>query len=212
MVERFTPEIIAIAIVCLTALTLFTSFAVFKTRSLLSKAQKRLFTVAQKCLELEEELASVQQVRQMTSNNVAHLVEVDDNIRSIERRMDEFDHKIAENQNQLTGYESKLKEYDTLLGQAGQMMGKEASGLKQAIQRIRTLEEEFQDLKAFQRTFEQIRNRILNALGATLAGTHLRNPPSPEQKVFREEAVSPSELAKTDLEDLYKSRLYFYSP
>jgi len=236
IVEMFTPEMIAIAILSLTALTVFTFLMVLITIVSLSRVKKDLLSVAERSAELEEKHAALQQVRQTMSNTVARLTEVDDKIESIERRSDEFDnkiaglaeaadkigsierhlngfdHKIAENRNQLTGHESKLKEHDTLLGQAGQMMGKEAAGFNQAVQRIRILEEEFQGLKVFQRTFEQTRNRILNVLGATPGEMPPRNALTTEQKDPKGETVIQSEGKLPDTEGFDKSRMRYRYP
>jgi hypothetical protein len=81
------------------------------------------------------------------------IAEATTKITTLESRQNEFESKIAENQNQLTGYMSKLKEYDKLIAQTGQHMGKEAAGYRKAIQRIHTLEEEFESLKVLHRTF-----------------------------------------------------------
>ncbi|MEJ2704299.1 MAG: hypothetical protein P8Z79_17830 [Sedimentisphaerales bacterium] len=159
MVEWFTPEMLVIVLIVLTALTVLNSLILLLTIASLSRAKKRLLAVVGKCVKLEAEQTFVQQARQSTSNNVAHLCDVDNKIQFIEHRMDAFDSRIAETQNQLVGFESKLREYDNLLGQAGQMMGKETAGFNQAVQRIRMLEEEFQGLRAFRHTFDETRSR-----------------------------------------------------
>ena len=212
MDEMLTPEMISIVILCLTALTIFNSLLVLITITSLSRAKKRLLGIADKYSKLEEEQASVEQVKQTTSNNVVHLVDVDNKIQFIENRVQVLDNKIVENQNQLNGYESKFKEYDTLFGQAGQMMDKEAFDFKQTIQRIHALEGEFQNLKAFQHTFDQTRDRILDALDVTPVEMSPRKTPSPEQKVFKEEAVISTEPKKNDIEELYKSRMQYHYP
>ncbi|MFC1636801.1 hypothetical protein ACFL5Z_18395 [Planctomycetota bacterium] len=209
MVEMFTPEMIAIAILALTVLTLFTSFMVLVTIVSVSRVKKHLLVIVEKSLELEEKHAVLQQARQMMSNNVARFTEDEDKIQSMERRLDEFDHTIAESQDQLTGYASKLNEHDTLLGQAGQMMGEEAAGFKQAVQRIQVLEEKFQGLKVFQRTFEQTRNRILNVLGGVPVEMPSQNSLTAEQKDSKEEAVIPSEEERPDTEDFQQSRMRY---
>jgi len=236
IVEMFTPEMIAIAILSLTALTVFTFLMVLITIASLRRVKKHFLVIVEECVELKEKHAALQQVRQTMSNTVARLTEVDDKIESIERRSDEFDnkiaglaeaadkigsierhlngfdHKIAENRNQLTGHESKLKEHDTLLGQAGQMMGKEAAGFNQAVQRIHILEEEFQGLKVFQHTFEQTRNRILNVLGATPGEMPPRNALTTEQKDPKGETVIQSEGKLPDTEGFDKSRMRYRYP
>ena len=180
MVEMFTPEMMAIAIAALVVLNLLTFLTV---------------------------LIKIVSLSRMMGNTVANLAEAIDRVESIERRLDGFGDEIAGNQNRLEGHGSKLNEHDTLLAQAGQMMGKEAAGFNQAIQRIHTLEDDIQGLKAFQRTFEQTRNRILDALGAMSVEIPPPNAQTTEQKDSKEETVIPSEEKILDTEDFHKSRM-----
>lgn len=131
-----------------------------------------------------------------------------DKIGSMEYHLDGLNHKIAEHQNQLIKLTSKLNEHDTLLAQAGQMIGKDAAGFARAIQQIHTFKEEFQNLKTFQSTFEQIRNRLLDILGAMQVKMPAQDTLASERKAFKEEALIPSEEKQTDPEDLYQSRRY----
>jgi chromosome segregation ATPase len=209
MVEMFTPEMTAIAIVILTVLTLFTSLMVLMTIVSLSRIKKHLLLIVEKSLELEEKNASLQHVRQMMSDSIARLTEAEYKIESIERRLDEFDKTIAENKTQFSEHASQLKEHDTLLGKAGQMMGKEAAGFNQAVKRIHGLEEEFQSLKMFQRTFEQTRNRILNALGAMPIEASSEGTRITEQKDSKETVV-PSDSIIPEAGDFRKSRMSHY--
>lgn len=228
MVEMFTPEIMTIAITALVALTLLISLMVLIKIVSLSRVKKRLLIIEGKSLGLEETQAAFRQDRQRVNNTVANLTEAADKIESVERRLDEFDnkiahlaevadkiesierhsdeldHKITENYNQLAGQESKLSEHDALLGQAGQMMGEKALDFKQAVQRIHSLEEEFQDIKGFKRAFEQTRNRILNVLGAMLVEMPPQNTPTTEQNNLKEETY---EGKLPDAEDFHKSRM-----
>lgn len=200
MVERITPEImVTMAIASLAALTFL---MVLMALASLSRVKRRLLHLGEKLLEVENQQAALQQVKQMMSNNIAGQAEATDKITSIERRLDGFEGRIAENRNQLTGHVSKLNEYDNLLGQTGQLMGKNAAGFNQAIQRIHTLEDDFQGIKAFQRTFEQTRNRILDALGAAPAKMLTHNPLPAERDPFKEEALISSEAERPDAENL----------
>ncbi|MFC1634043.1 hypothetical protein ACFL5Z_04315 [Planctomycetota bacterium] len=188
IVEMFTPEIIAIAIVSLTALFLFTFLMVIIKMASLSRTKKRLLKIEEQSDAFEEEHQALLKTRQLMGNTEANLAEAMERIGSIEHRLGGFDHriteaaentesierhldgfhrKITENHDQLTGLASKLKEHDAIIAEAGPMLGKEAAGFNQAVKRIHILEEAFQDLKAFQSHFEQIRNRILDAFGAT---------------------------------------------
>jgi hypothetical protein len=119
----------------------------------------------------------------------------------VKKRLSVMDNKFLELEEQ---HASKLKEHDTLLGQAGQTMGKEAADFNQMAQRIYVLEEEFQALKAFQSGFEQIRNQIVEAFGATQAKRPSQNTLTTERKAFKEETLIPSEGKLPDKEDLDK--------
>jgi chromosome segregation ATPase len=234
--EIITPEMVSFATVVLAMFTLFLLLMVLITIASLSRVKRRLLGMGEKLLELERKHTSLQQNSQMMSthtaslseaadkiesleprlksldNQIAGLAQTADKLTSIDQRLDGIDQRIAQSQDQLTGHESKLNEHDTIIGQTGQLMGKNATVFSQAIQRIRTLEQEFQGLKVFQRTFEQIRHRILNALDAMPTETTERpqNMPTPEQKVFKEETDTPSGEKPTDLEDYYKSRTHRY--
>jgi chromosome segregation ATPase len=223
--------VIAIVIVSLAALTLFTFLMVLVTIASLSRAKKHLFVVAEENSELREKHAAFEHVKHSVSNAIARLAEIDDKIETIERRSDEWDSKIlslaetadkiesirrrlndcdskiAESQNHLAEHKSKLNEHDTLLAQAGQMMGRESSDFNQTIQRVRLLEQDFQNLKGFQRTFEQTRDRILNALSAIPVRMPSQNTLTTEQKDIRRETVTPSEERQPDTEDFrFKTR------
>ena len=84
------------------------------------------------------------------------------------------------------------------------MMGQKAAGFNKAVQRIHTLEDEFQGLKVFQRTFEQARNRILNVLGGIPDDI---NTPTTEPNDSHEETVIPSEGKQPGTEDFPESRM-----
>ena len=217
MVDMFTPEVIAIVITALAALTLLTFLMLLIYIISQSKIKKRLLITEEKLLALEEKQAALRQDRQRVNsavtnfaeaaqrtgsieqrldeieNNNVRFAEATDKIESIDRRLNECDKSIAKSHHQLAGHESKLKEHDTLFGQTGELMGKKAAGFNQAVQRIRILEEEFQGLKVFQRTFEQTRNRILNVLGGVPVETSPQNTPTTEQKDSKEETVIPPE-------------------
>ena len=143
--------------------------------------------------EAAQRLGSIEQRLDEIDSTGARLTEATDKIESIEGRLNECDKSIAKSHHQLAGHESKLKEHDTLFGQTGELMGKKAAGFNQAVQRIRILEEGFQGLKVFQRTFEQTRNRILNILGGVPVEMPPHNTPTTERKDSKEETVIPSE-------------------
>ncbi|MFC1634467.1 hypothetical protein ACFL5Z_06455 [Planctomycetota bacterium] len=225
IVEMLTPEMIAIAIVSLTALTLLTFLMVLIKMVSLSRIKKRLLTIKEQSVALEEKHEALQRARQLMGNTEANLAEALERIGSIEHRLDGFDHRIAEaaesiesierhldgfhqkiteNHDQLKGQASKLNEHDALLGEAGQMMGTKTAGFNQAVQRIHILEREFQGLKAFQSAFGQIRDRILEAFGATQTELSTQNTLTTERKAFREETLIPSEEKQSNTEDQYK--------
>ena len=210
MVEVFTPEMIAIAIVALAALTLLTLLVVLAKIVSLSRVKKRLLLIAEKSLALEEKQAALRQDRQRVNDTLADFAQAADKIGPIERRLDEFGHKITESQNLLAGHESKLKEHDVLLGQAGQMMGKEAAGFTQVIQRIRILEDEFLSLKVFQRTFELTRNQILNVLVGMPVNLPAQNMLPTDPKAFNEETLTPSDPKMSNPDDFHNSRMHRY--
>lgn len=208
MVERITPEMMTIAIAALAALTLLTFLMVLMTMSSLSRVKKRLLVIGKKALELEEQHEVVQQAGQKMSSHTAGLAEAADRIGSIERHLKGIDNVIAESQNQLIGHESRLNEHDALLGQDGRIRGKEATGFTQTIRQKYPLEEKFQDLSVFQHTFEQTRNRILDALDAMQAEMPPQSMRSPERKAFKEKTLFPSDEKRTAAEDFYQPRLY----
>jgi chromosome segregation ATPase len=255
MIEMFTPEVITITIVALTASILFMFLMVFITIASLFRVKKRLLVMGKKFLELEEHCASLQQNNQTINTHIARLdeaaekivalerrldnleihipalaeaiskiesiehrldgfddkiPEATDKIESIEHRLEELDNKIVDCYNQLAGYESKLNEHDTLLGQACQLMGKEAAGFKEAVQRIHILEEEFRGLIAFQSHFEQIRNRILTVFGGMPVEMPPQNAITTEQEVSEEETAIPSEEKLPDTEGFHKSRMHVW--
>jgi DNA repair ATPase RecN len=230
IVEIFTPEMIAIAIVALTALTLLTFLMILTKMVSFSRIKKRLLKIEEQSVSIEEKHEALQRAKQLMGNTEANLAEALDRIGSIEHRLDGFDHrmteaaeniesierhldrfhrKITENHNQLTGQASKLNEHDTILAEVGQTMGKKAAGFNQAAQRIHTLEEEIQGLKSFQSAFEQIREQILDAFGATEAKRPAQNTQTTERKAFKEKALIPSEEKQSDTEDFYKSRMRY---
>jgi hypothetical protein len=212
MVEAFTPEMIAIVIVCLTALTIFHSLLALITLTSLLRAKKRLLNMGKIIHEMDEQHEALRETDEVMSYKLTKLLTAVDKIGSIECQLDGFDQKIAENQRQLTGHVSKLNEHDHVLTQVNQMIGKDTGGLAHAIQEIRRCKEEVQNLRTFQCTFEQIRDRILDALGAMSVNMSPRNTPSPEQKVFKEEAVITTEPRKNDLEELHQSRMHYHYP
>jgi chromosome segregation ATPase len=236
MAEMTTPEIITIAIASLAALTflmlLITIASLSRVKKHLlaiagrsieleerhealrqsshkiaSNSTTGLAEAADKITSIELRLDGFDD-RILESQKIGNSTEVAQKIASIELRLDGFDNKIAESRNQLTGHESKLNEHDTLLGQAGQMIGKNALGFTQTIQRIQTLEDKVQDLKAFQSTFEQTRNRILDALGAKQAKIPAHNTLTVERKAPEQEAPIPSEERAPNTEGFHKSRLH----
>lgn len=232
IVQTFTPEMTAIVIASFAALTVFTFLIVLITIASLSKAKKRLFIVIKETSELLEKQAAFDQVKQTSNLNGLRLTEVENKIESIERRSDESDGKIAglagaadkiesigrrlqewgskmaESQNQLAELKSRVNEHGTLLAQAGQLMGKETADFKQAVQQMRSLEQEFQTFKGFQRTFEWTRDQIVNALRATPVRIPIQNPSTPEQYDLSKKAVIPSEEKRPDTEesDRFRSR------
>ena len=234
--EMITPEMVTIATVALAALTLLLFLIVLISIASLSRVKKRLLAIGEKCVELEEKHTSLRQNSQMMSTHMNSLSEAADKIvsleshldsldsqiasvgnvaeklTSIEHQLDGLDQRIAQSHNQLKEHESKLNELDTFIGQTGQLIGKNAAGFSQAIQRFHTLEQEFQGLKAFQRSFEQIRHRILNALGATPVERPSQQTSNTEQKGLKEENVIPSEPKVPHTEDLYKSRMPYRYP
>ena len=205
--ETIKPEMVAIITVVLVAGMLLTLMMVLITIASLSRAKKRLYIMSKRLHELEEKHASLKASTQTMGEQATGLVETVEKVASLESRLDECDKRTAENQHQIEGYVSKMIEHDTILGQAGQLLGKNAASFNQAIQRICTLEEEFQGLKAFRYTFEQIRNHILDALGARPAKMP-QNTTGQEQ--FKYESRAPSEEEMRDRNDFYKSQTQRY--
>jgi DNA repair ATPase RecN len=190
-------------------MTLSTFLIVFIRIISLSSIKKRLRVMGDEFIELKERCASLQQNDQTINSRMPRIEGVADKlageaekITSIERHLDQFHQKITENHDQLTGLASKLKEYDTQLGEAGQMMGKQAAAFNQAVQRIDDLEVKFQNLQEIQSAFEQIRNQILHVFGATQAKRPSQNTLTTERKVFKEEALIPSEEKIPETEGL----------
>ena len=199
MFEGFTPgTLIAIAIASLTALTFFLVLIAFGS---LSRIKKRFLRLGEKVLEFENRQREFQQVKHMTGSNKTSLTETYEKINSLESCLNQLESKIAETQNKLTEYASKLSDYERLIAQAGQGLGKDAANFKQAIQRVHTLEEEFQALKAFQHTFEQIRHRILDAFDTKTAGMWTDDSVAAQPDRFREEAPMPPDIRRTDREN-----------
>ena len=134
---------------------------------------------------------------------------VPEKITSIERRLDELDNSITECQNQLMDHASKMNEHGTLLGQAGQFIGKKAADFTRAIERMHILEGKFQDLKTFQDNFEQIRKRLVEALGAPPEKMHAQSTLTTEQQDLKEETAIPSDAKISDTKDFHKSRMHY---
>ena len=236
MAEMITPEIMAIAIAFLAVLTFLMLVITIASLSrvkkhllavagrtvelgerhealrksshkIASNSTTGLAEAADKITSIELRLDGFDD-KIVESQKIASSTEIAEKIASIERRLDGFDNKIAASRNQLTGHESKLNEHETLLGQAGQMMGKNALGFTQTIQRIHALEDKVQDLKAFQSTFEQTRNRILDALGAKQAKIPAQNTLTTERKAPKQEVPIPSEERVADTEDFHRPRMH----
>lgn len=235
MPEMTTLEIITIAIASLAALTflmlLFTIASLSRAKkhllamvgksielegrheALRQSSHKIASNSTTGLAEAAEKIASVElrldglDVRIAESQKIGNSTEIAEKTAAIERQLDALGNKIAASRNLLTGHESKLNEHDTLLGQAGQMMGKNALTFTQMIQRIQALEDRDQDIKAFQSTFEQIRNRILDAFGAKQAGLPARNTLTVERKALGQETPTPSERKVADTDDFHRSRL-----
>ena len=206
MIEGITLEVMSI--IAIASLAALTFLMVLMTMSSLSKVKKRLLVIGKKALELEENHAVVQQAGQKISSNTAGLTEAADRIGSIERHLEGLDNVIAESQNQIMGHESRLNEHDALLGRDGRIRGKKAMGFTQTIRQKQPLEEKYQDLNVFQHTFEQTRNRILDALDAMQAEMPPQSMRDTERKAFKEQTLFPSEEKRTTAEDFYQSRLY----
>ena len=153
MVEILTPEIMAIAITSLAAITLLTLFILFIKTLSLSKTKKRLSVMGDELIALKKCCASLQQNNQTINTLTVRLDEAADKIAAIEPRLNNLEHQISSFTERAEKIVSILKEYDTPLGEVGQMVGKEATAFNRAVQLIQNVEEKFQDLQAFQRTF-----------------------------------------------------------
>jgi len=159
--------------------------------------------------EATEKIVALESHVNHLQNHIPALDAATENITSIEGRLLRVDERITESQKRLAELAGKLNEHATLIGQAAQLVGKEAAGFNQAVQRIHILEEEFQGLKVFQRTSEQIRNRMLSVLGALPVETPLQNALTTKQEVSEEETVIPSEGKLLDTEDIRMSRMRY---
>jgi hypothetical protein len=87
------------------------------------------------------------------------------------------------------------------------MMGKEAAGFTQVVQRIRILEDEFLSLKVFQRTFELTRNQILNVLVGMPINMPSHNILPSEFKTFNEENLASPDSKTPDADDGQNPRM-----
>ena len=161
-----------------------------QTADKIESFERRLDELAQKIVESQNLFAGLESALR---GHESALKGLESALRGHESTLNEHESTLKGHESASKGHESKLKEHDILLGQAGQMMGKEAAGFSQVIQRIRILEEGFQGLKVFQRTFEQTRNRILNILGGVPVEMPPHNTPTTERKDSKEETVIPSE-------------------
>lgn len=148
MSEMFTPEIMAIAITALAVLALLTFLMVFIKIISLSRTRKRLSVMGDEFIELKKHCASLQQNIQKINTHMARLDEAADKIATIEPRLNNLEHQISSFTECAKKIASILKEYDAQLGEAGQMMGKEATAFNRAVQLIHNVEEKFQNLQA----------------------------------------------------------------
>jgi predicted nuclease with TOPRIM domain len=210
MFERITPEMMTLAIAALAALTLFTFLMVLISIISLSRVKKRLFAIGKTVHNVEEQHEVLRQTDEMKSYKITNLLKAVDKIESIEHHLDELDKKIAGNQRQLTGHLSRLNEHDNVLTHVDQMIGEDTNGLAQAVQKIQTFNEQVQNLEKFQRTFEQIRGRILDVLGTMQVTMPTQDDQIPERKAFRDNILIPSDNTRSDIEDLYQSNTYRY--
>ncbi|MBN2316173.1 MAG: hypothetical protein JXM79_19760 [Sedimentisphaerales bacterium] len=172
--------------------------------------EHRLDELGQKIAESQNLLASLESALQghetALQGHETALQGHKSTLQRIESILKEHESVLRGYESKQKDFESKQKEHETLLGKAGKMMGKEAAGFTQVVQRIRILEDEFLSLKVFQRTFEITRNQILNVL----VGMPINLPPHSmlptDFKNFNEEIPASSDSKISNQDDVYNPR------
>ena len=171
-----------------------------QTSDKIEPIEHRLDEFGQKIIESQNLLAGLESAfkghESVLKGHESILKEHESALRAYESKLKEYESALRE-------YESKQKEHETLLGKAGKMMGKEAAGFTQVVQRIRILEDEFLSLKVFQRTFEITRNQILNVLVGMPINMPTHNVLPSELKNFNEETLGSSDRKTSDADDVH---------